>query len=184
LNSLNKTLIKYGSQNKKVRNKKVGGLLFGMSVILLVIFVVLVHSLQQDAEQMGCFQNEECQQIEASLNIVHFAFGIFGFLFALSFYLFFFSRGEEAIVQRLEADSTRKLGREKFSILLQGLDTFEQQVMKVVKNQEGITQNTLRLKVDMSKAKLSQVLASLEKKGLIKREKEKKTLAIFLKNEP
>jgi len=61
------------------------------------------------------------------------------------------------------------------------LDEFEKEVITAVREQEGITQNTLRLRVDMSKAKLSQVLGNLEKKGLIKREKERKTFAVYLR---
>ena len=152
-----------------------------LSVILLIIFVVIIRVLNQEIEALGCFERPGCQTIETSLTIVHFAFGVFGFLFALSFYLFFFSKGDEAIVQRLENDSLRNLEKEKLSILLKGLDEFEKEVITAVREQEGITQNTLRLRVDMSKAKLSQVLGNLEKKGLIKREKERKTFAVYLR---
>jgi uncharacterized membrane protein len=164
-----------------MNNKKLGVTIFAISVVLLIIFITLAQSLNQEGENMGCFKDPGCQQIESSLSLVHFAFGIFGFLFALGFYLFFFSKGEEAIVKRLETDTTRKLSEEKFSILLKGMDEFERKAMRAIREQDGITQSTLRLRVDMSKAKLSQVLASLEKKGLIRREQEKKTLAIYLK---
>ena len=50
-----------------------------------------------------------------------------------------------------------------------------------VREQEGITQNTLRLRLNMSKAKLSYVLQELEKRNLIKRIKKGKTLAIYLR---
>ena len=56
--------------------------------------------------------------------------------------------------------------KQKFEIILKALDSFEQKVMKAIKEQDGITQNTLRLRVDMSKAKLSYVLQELEKRGL------------------
>ncbi|MAH03202.1 transcriptional regulator, partial [Candidatus Pacearchaeota archaeon] len=46
---------------------------------------------------------------------------------------------------------------------------------------DGITQNILRLRTDMSKAKLSYVLQELEKRNLIKRVKKGKTLEVFLK---
>jgi ribosomal protein S25 len=164
-----------------MNNKKIGVLILIISVTLLMFFVILLQSLNQEAIELGCFEDSGCRKIETNLSIVHFAFGIFGFLFALGFYLLIFSKGEEAIVRRLEKDSSRKLDEEKFSILLKGLDEFEKEVLTSVKNQEGITQNTLRLKVDMSKAKLSQVLSNLEKKGLVHREKKKKTLAIYTK---
>ena len=162
-------------------NKKLGVVVLIISVLLLMAFIVLVRSLNQDIVALGCYQNPGCKQIETSLSFVHVAFGIFGFLFALGFYLLFFSQWEEAIVRRLEVDTSRKLDEERFSILLKGLDEFEKKALLAVREQEGITQNTLALRVDMSKAKLSQVLSGLEKKGLITRVPEKKTMAIHLK---
>lgn len=162
-------------------NKKLGGVLFIIAIVLLVIFLFVIRSLNQEIEALGCYPNANCQKIETSLTIVHFAFGAFGFLFALGFYLLFFTKGEEAIVRRLEEDTKKKLGTEKLSILLKGLDEFEKKAFLAVREQDGITQNTLRLRVDMSKAKLSQVLAGLEKKGLVKREPQGKTLKVYVK---
>ncbi|MBT4538929.1 hypothetical protein HOI26_04475 [Candidatus Woesearchaeota archaeon] len=164
-----------------MKNKKVGILLFAISISLLIVFILLINSLQNEAEAIGCFEQQGCQQIETSLSIVHFAFGVFGFLFALSFYLFFFSKGEEAIVRRLERDTSKKLNQEKFNILLMGMDKFEKEVMQLLREEDSITQNTLRLKVQMSKAKLSQTLTNLEKKNLIVREKLGKTMKVQLK---
>jgi len=162
-------------------NKKVGVFILVITVILLVIFVLVIQSLNQEIEDLGCFQNAGCRIIETSLSVMHFAFGAFGFLFALAFYLLVFTKGEEAIVERLEKDTERKLGEEKYSILSKGLNEFEKKVLAVVREEEGITQNMLRLRVDMSKAKVSQVLQELEKKGLIKREPKDKTFQVFLK---
>lgn len=162
-------------------NKRTGMTLLIITGVLLIVFIYLTLSLNHDVEVFGCFQGPECSKIEQSLSIVHFAFGVFGFLFALGFYLIVFSRGEDAIIQRLEADTARKLQEDKFSILLKGLDEFEREVITIIRNEERITQNTLALKTTMSKAKLSQVLSLFEKKGLIKREHYKKTRVIFLK---
>ena len=164
-----------------MNNKKVGVFILVITVILLTIFVLVIQSLNQEIKTLGCFQNAGCHTIETSLGVIHFAFGAFGFLFALAFYLVALSKGEEAIVQRLENDTARKLGEEKYSILSKGLNEFEKKVLTVVRQEEGITQNMLRLRVDMSKAKLSQVLQELAKKGLIKREAKDKTFQIFLK---
>lgn len=158
-----------------------GVLVLVLAAVLLIIFILIIQSLNQEIKALGCFENAGCRTIETSLTIVHFAFGAFGALFALAFYLLFFSKGEEAIVSRLEKDTERKLTEEKFSILLKGLDAFEKEALNIIRSQEGITQNTLRLRVNMSKAKLSQVLQNLERKGLVKREKDKKTMALYLK---
>jgi hypothetical protein len=162
-----------------MNNKKIGVILLIIGIALVIIFGFVIQSLNQDIESLGCFQDPSCTQIETSLTFVHFAFGIFGFLFALGFYLIFFTTGENAIVQRLEADTKKNLDEEKFFILLKGLNSFEKEILNKVRSEPGITQSSLRLKVNMSKAKLSQVLIDLENKDLIKRQKEGKTLKIF-----
>ncbi|MDP3697992.1 MAG: MarR family transcriptional regulator [Nanoarchaeota archaeon] len=164
-----------------MNNKKMGVFILVITFFLLSVFVSVIQSLNQEIKALGCFQQAGCRTIETSLSVIHFAFGAFGFLFALAFYLLVFSRGEEAIVERLEKDTERKLGEEKYSILSKGLNDFEKKVLAVVREEEGVTQNMLRLRVDMSKAKLSQVLQELEKKGLIARQPKGKTFQVFLK---
>lgn len=166
-----------------MNHKKIGVLILVLAIILLGIFLFVIQSLNQQIQTLGCFADPSCKQVETSLSIVHFAFGIFGFLFSLGFYLLVFSKGEEAIVKRLEADTSRKLDVEKFTILLKGLDEYEKKILSTVREQNGITQQTLRLRTNFSKAKLSQVLSTLEKKGLVRREKDKKTLAVYLTHE-
>ncbi len=168
---------------RKMDNKKIGVALLVFSVILLIIFIFVIRSLQAEAEQLGCFADKGCIRIENSLSVVHFAFGVFGFLFALAFYLLFFSAGEEAIVKRLETDTNRKLTESKFEIFLKGLDKDERTVVQAVRDQPGITQTTLRLRTNLSKSKLSLVVTDLEKRGILRRERKDKTFTICLADE-
>ena len=143
--------------------------------------VNFMGGLQREAESLGCYQNEGCIKIESNLETAHLAFGAIGFILALGFYLIIFSKGEQQILQRLEEHKKERSDEEKFEIMLKGLDAYEQRVMKTIKEQDGITQNTLQIRTDMSKAKLSYVLADLEKRGLVKRVKKGKTYAVYLK---
>ena len=70
---------------------------------------------------------------------------------------------------------------EKFNILLKGLNHDEKKILNAVKEQDGITQQTLRLRTDIHKSKLSIVLDGLEKKGLVTRKEKGKTKQVFLK---
>ncbi len=152
-----------------------------ISVVLGVMMLYLVDQLYNRGDVYGCFPNNECISIQNSLSLSHVVVGVLSFLFALGVYLLFFTKSDNAIMKRLEEDKNARLHEEKFSILLKALDPYEQKVLMAVKEQDGITQNTLRLRTDMSKAKLSYVLQELEKRGLIKRVEKGKTLAVFLK---
>lgn len=165
-----------------MNSKNLGIVFLVISVIIMIILINLMSNLNTEARELGCFKDEGCLKIESTINITHIAFGVIGSILALGFYLIFFSKSEEEILKQLKENKQNVLKEEKFGLVLKGLDSFEKKVLKAVKDQEGITQNTLRIRTDMSKAKLSYVLQDLEKKDLIKRERKGKTLAIFLKD--
>ncbi len=164
-----------------MENKKLGILLIIISIFILILFASYNAQISKQSSEIGCFPNQNCNAIERILSISHIAMGIFSFLFALGFYILFFNKTEEAILKRLEKEKDEKIDNAKFEILLKALDSYEQKIIMAIKEQDGITQNTLRLRANMSKAKLSYVLQELEKRNIIKRIKRGKTLAIYLK---
>lgn len=165
-----------------MNNKKLGLVFLAISIVLAAILVSMTSSLTEQAQELGCFSGETCAEVEASLSITHFVFGFVGFILALGFYLVFFAKGEEEILRRLEETKNKQLADEKFALVSKALDEYERKVLKAVKDQDGITQATLRLRTDMSKAKLSAVLDALEKKGLVAKEKQGKTHTVHLKD--
>ncbi len=164
-----------------MENKKLGIILVIIALLVGGIFIYFTTKLSKQSQELGCFDNKDCFAIENSLSISHIAVGIFSFMFALGFYLLFFNKTEKAILEKLENEKNNKINDEKFNIILKALDSFEQKVIKAIKEQDGITQNTLRLRIDMSKAKLSYVLQELERRGLIKRIVKGNTLSLHLR---
>jgi len=164
-----------------MENKKLGLILIIIALFVGGLIVYYTSLLSNQAQALGCFPNSECFAIEKGLSMSHLAIGIFSFILALGFYLLFFNKTEKAILEKLEKEKEEKIEDGKFEMLMKALDPYEQRVLKAVKEQDGITQNTLRLRIDMSKAKLSYVLQELEKRGIIKRVEKSKTLAIHLK---
>lgn len=161
-------------------NKKLGVILVLVSVLLTVIFYALVSNTYSEADRLGCFGDPACGKIDTSINIVHFAFGIIGFVLALGVYLIFFYSGEEAILRRLEEEKNRKLEEDSFAIISKALDDNEKNILSAIKEQSGISQNTLVLRTGLSKSKVSEVLKGFEKKKLIRREKRGKINYVFL----
>ena len=157
-----------------MEKKKLGILLIILSLIFLFFIFYFNLNFSGKSIELGCNMNEGCESVQDLLNITNIGFGLFGFMFALGFYILFFNKTEEMLIKRLDED-------EKFEIILKALDNYEKKVLKAVKEQNGITQNTLKLRTDMSKAKLSYVLQELEKRNLIKRSPKGKTLQVFLK---
>ncbi|HLC63615.1 MAG TPA: MarR family transcriptional regulator [Candidatus Nanoarchaeia archaeon] len=162
-----------------MQNRKLGIIFLIISIAVLLILLQLMNGLNKEANALGCFnQDKGCVKVESSLNLTHAAFGFIGFMFALGFYLLFFAKGEEVILKRLERDERKRTKEEEFVLISRALDDYEKKVLEIVRKEEGITQNTLRIKTGMSKAKLSYVLQDLEKKKLVVREQKGKTLAV------
>lgn len=167
-----------------MENKKLGWLFIGFSIVFFIFLIYFNFNMNQQSINLGCNPSEECHKISGLINMVNVGFGFFGFMLALGSYLLFFNKNEqshEKIMKRLEQEKDEKLKEDKFDIILKALDSYEKKVLELIKEQNGVTQNTLRLRADMSKAKLSYVLQDLEKKNLIKRKKKGKTLEIWLR---
>jgi|SRR3989344_1401088 len=163
-----------------MENKKLGILFIVISLIFGFFLIYFSSNYSDTSEKMNCNPSEECKSISNALSLTHFAFGFFGFMLALGFYILFFNKTEEIIMNRLEDEKNKTIEKERFEIILKALDDYEKKVMIVVREQEGITQNTLKLRANLSKAKLSYVLQELEKRNLIKRIPKGKTLEVHL----
>ncbi len=171
-----------------MNNRKIGGTILVLSILLFSILLSYNYKLNQQSAMSGCNPNSQCVNISSLLSTTNIFMGIIFSLLSLGVYLIFFSRGEEVLLKKLE-ENRRHLTKEqkqltneqKFDIMLKALTSEEQQIMRIVKEQEGITQATLRIKTDFSKTKLSFVLSDLEKKGLIKKELSGKTNKLYVK---
>lgn len=155
--------------------------MIGISLIFALFIFDYISLMNDKSDKLGCNSAEGCFEVRNNLNMGHLAFGFFGFMLALGFYFLFFNTTEKKIFDRLEDEKMRIIEEERFRIILKALDEYEKKVVEIVKEQDGITQNTLKLRANMSKAKLSYILQELERRDLIKRIKKGKTLEVHLK---
>lgn len=166
-------------------NKKLGILL----IIICIAFGFIVYAFNSalaDTHQASCecedmVEDGFCPMEPRTSWQVYLGTIIITALAALGIYLIFFEKSQKEILSTLERQKQITKKEEKFEILLKGLSDDEQKVIKAVKEQDGITQQTLRLRTDLHKSKLSIILNGLEKKGLVKKIPKGKTNQIFLK---
>lgn len=107
---------------------------------------------------------------------------------AIGAYMGFFEKehAEAKLQHRQILNQVTKMGKEKdlddrFEILLKGLDEPEQKILRAVRAHDGIGQNTLAIRTELSKTKVSLVISDLEKRNLVRKVPEGKTNRIFLK---
>lgn len=165
-----------------------------LGIIILIIGILLAMTIymvkaREDAllnqiitEQGSCFlEDGTCLHADRNVTPYMITWVFSAAIVALGSYLVFFDKSQKEIVKTLENQKHIQIEDEKFNILLKGLDQEEKTVIKAVKEQDGITQQTLRLRTDLHKSKLSIVLDGLEKKQLITRKEKGKTKQVFLK---
>jgi len=170
-----------------MENRKLGAILLIVGVILVASTIMiksredaLVHAMIE--EQGSCFlEDGTCLHEDRNITLYIIVWIFSAALVALSLYILFFEKSQKEIISTLKKEKHIQSEEEKFNILLKGMDDDEKKVVKAVKEQDGITQQTLRLRTDLHKSKLSIVLDGLEKKGLIKRTAKGKTKQVFLK---
>lgn len=168
-----------------MENKKLGIILILVCLFLGILIFLFDKQINEQAE-MGC----ECIAMEEGGSCPMEDHGhwqtyagiiLISGLVALGIYLIFFEKSQKEIISTLERQKRVQTEEEKFGILLRGLNEEEKKIINAVREQEGITQQTLRFRTDMHKSKLSIVLDGLEKKGLIVRKDKGKTKQVFLK---
>ncbi len=168
-------------------NKKLGTIILLIGIVIAAaVFIakaredVIIHKFIQ--QEGTCFLEEgTCLHEDRNITFYIVAWVFSAVLIALGLYLVFFEKSQKEILSTLEKQKHIQVEEEKFDILLKGLSEDEKKVVNAVKEQDGITQQTLRLRTDMHKSKLSIVLDGMEKKGLIKRVEKGKTKQVFLK---
>ncbi len=163
-----------------MENKKLGFVIVSFSIVASILAFGFMGVLGKQTGALQCYPTNECQRVESLLGLSHVAVGLISFIAALGVYLLFFSTSEDAILKRLEDEKHMKLEEDKFGLMLKAMDENERKVITAIKEQEGITQSTLKYRADLSKAKVSQILTDFEKKNLVKREMKGKTYAVYL----
>ncbi|MFH1408297.1 MAG: MarR family transcriptional regulator [Nanoarchaeota archaeon] len=170
---------------------------------VIIIFAVILASLvtgiklRQDAlldkiiEERGgnCFLDDgTCLHNDRDTPLMIIGYVLSSALALVGMYLIFFDRTQKKLteenkelVDSLKSAAKNQTQKEKFDAFLAGFTDDEKLVLKAIKEQDGITQATLRFRTGMSKAGLSQMLKSMESRELISRKPEGKTNKVFLR---
>jgi DNA-binding MarR family transcriptional regulator len=167
-------------------NKKLGLILIiiGLLIAAIIIFLKFQYDSAVNiiiSKTGSCFL-EDGTCLHKANNIYYIIGGfISAIIIALGIYIKFFERTQKEIINALEEQKKIKVDEEKFDILMKGLTNEEKIIISKIKEQDGIEQNTLRLRTGLHKSKLSIILGELEKKNLITRKDKGKTKQVFLK---
>jgi len=141
-------------------------LLIGV-ILYFVIFIVLNQFLIREPTSMAEMMNQMMGSNNNSItiNLVSLIIAIIVALI-VSFYLFRQNRKEKE--------------ESNYKILRKALSDDEKKILDEIKKAGEITQDSLRFRLDWSKAKISTILTNLDKRNLIQRKRTGKTYNVYL----
>jgi uncharacterized membrane protein len=193
--------IKYLNTPSVFISMKIGGRVIGVVVIIITALLIVAsisysrHLEQQRTQAIAqlvstpdyanCkYDAATCPQAQGNV-VLPDATGIglvlFGILLGL--YLIRSDSTQRKILAELETKRSQLSKDEKKELLFSVLTVDERKIIAAVIEQPGISQATLRLRTDMSKAKLSMLLKALEERELIVKTEDGKTNTVHLKRE-
>ena len=178
-----------------------GGTIVGIIIIVVSLFLVIAsiqynQHLEQERTQavaqlisMPEYQNckydvSTCPQANGNVAIPEASsIGLIILGILLGIYLIRSDMTQRKILSEL-SEKRQTLGKEERKALVMSILTIdEQRIVTAVIEQPGISQATLRLRTDMSKAKLSTTLKDLEERGLITKIEDGKTNSVHMKRD-
>jgi uncharacterized membrane protein len=173
-----------------MNQKQIGTILIIIG-ILLGGFVYFAKSREDAAiklfvqEQGSCFlEDGTCLHASQEISLYIIGWILSAALIVLGGYLIFFDKTQKVLAEhQLKVSSALQEAKkdDKFEAFLAGFPKDEQDILKAIKEQEGIQQATLRFRTGISKTKLSLLLKSLEEREIISRKSSGKTNEVYLR---
>lgn len=138
-----------------------------VAVSYFIIFLILRFLLTTQPTSMAEMMNQIIGGgRRTDINLISFIISlIIGVI--ISFYLFKQEQKEETKVK-------------EYDIIKKVLSEDENKILNEIKKTKEITQDSLRFRLNWSKAKISTILTNLDRKGIIQRERTGKTFKVYL----
>lgn len=158
-----------------MKNRNVGYLIAGMSVILAALILLFDNSMRE-AVASSCSHGSSCSMYTAISTQTWIALIIIGVVFFIGLF-FILSKETERIVLK-----TRTITEKRKAVSLAGLDSREKEAVKIVQEKGGIFQAELMEKLGIGKVGVTRLLDKLEAKQIIERKRRGMNNFVVMKN--
>lgn len=158
-----------------MRNKNVGFLVTGLSVILALLILLFDNSMRA-AIASSCSHGPSCSMYTAVSTQTYIALIVVGIVFLIGLVLIFSKESERTVIK------TKTVQAKKKPLSLEGLNAQEKQAIKIIQQENGtIFQASLMEKLNIGKVGLTRLLDKLEAKQIIERKRRGMNNVVVLK---
>lgn len=163
-----------------MRNKNVGFLIIGISLIIGII-VLLFNIALRKTTSSACIMGQECPMYNAIVVQTWISLCLAGLILIIGLFLIFSKEHERIIVKKIRPSA--ELKPKKFDKKsLEGLNKEEAKIMNLLlENIGSMFQSEIVDKTGFNKVKITRILDSLEGQGLIERRRRGMTNIVLLK---
>lgn len=161
-----------------MKNKNVGFLVMGISIIIVIIILIFNSGLKEIVEDT-CSHGSSCTMYDTIAIQTNFSLAIAGLVFLIGLYLIFLKLDEKIIIKKERI----KVKPAKKKLNLKGLQKDEIEVVELLKKENNaMFQRDLMEKLEIGKVKTTRLLDKLESRGLIERKRRGMNNIIVLNN--
>jgi len=159
-----------------MKNKHVGYLILGLTLIFFFVVMSFNYALQSIVE-VSCTHGDLCPMHATVQTQQTISYGLMGLLVLVSLFIIFFMK-DETIIQ----ETKKEISEEDKQKKLEHLDEEERNLMNIILREEGsVFQSSLVNETKLSKVKVTRILDRLEGKQLIERKRRGMSNVVLLK---
>jgi len=156
-----------------MKNRNVGYLIVGIAIVMAII-VFLFNNVIKENIGLTCSHGPTCSMY-SDLNVqTWISLVVVAIVLIIGLFLIFAKESERIVV--------KKVKEKKKPISLEGLDSRERQVVKLVQQEGAIFQAALMEKLGIGKVGLTRILDKLEAKQIIERKRRGMNNIVVLKD--
>lgn len=157
-----------------MENKKVGLIVIGISILMIVIVLIFNFTLKEITSQ-SCSMGKDCSMYTSITIQTLVSLSITAIILIIGVVIFF-SKPKEKIIIKIKHEKKKKLN-------IEGLEKKEKEVIAILQKENGaIFQNTLMERLEIGKVGITRLLDKLEAKQLIERKRRGMNNIVVLKN--
>lgn len=158
-----------------MENKKVGMLIVGIGVVMVVIVLIFNLALKE-ITGLSCTHGESCEMYDTIRTQTGISLSIVGLIFIIGFYIMFSKPKEKVVIKKVKEKVKKKF------INTKGLEKDEKDVVEFLRREgKAVFQADLKEKLNMGKVKTTRLLDKLESKGIVERKRRGMNNLVVLK---
>jgi uncharacterized membrane protein len=147
-----------------MRNRNVGFLIVGISVIVFII-IFLFNSGLKDIVEDTCDHGLSCKMYDTISMQTNLSLVIAGLVLLIGLFFIFSKENERVVIKKVKERVRKK------KVDLTGLDDVERKAVGVLKKERAVFQKALMEELGVGKVKMTRLIDKLEAKGIVERKR-------------